>query len=342
MSSEVTEDQELSHPSVSTRGAWARAFFSHPSQVSALIEIIGALAIGSALPLLHWPSPSAVVLVVAFALTLTNASVRVVIGDRLPRWTMQIDVALGNLCVTAICAAVEGSHVPFANLYLLFEVFSLFYLTLRSALGHLGVAGAAYAVVLGVRSPLPGGQAVLEWLSVFGTGAVLGAVVAGLVGVLRSVAREDPLTGAANRRSWDERLDAELERSLRSGGGMSVVMLDLDGFKAINDAHGHNAGDRVLQATARSLQVATRGGGDFVARLGGDEFAVLAPGAADELDASNLAHRLLEALPDGVSASLGMATWDHVENASSLIRRADQAMYCAKRSRRKGEGAPSA
>lgn len=158
-----------------------------------------------------------------------------------------------------------------------------------------------------------------------------------LASVLRTVAREDPLTGLANRRSWDERLDAELERAKRSGEAVSVVVADLDGFKAVNDAHGHHAGDRLLQATASSWRAATRGGGDFLARLGGDEFGLLLSGA-DEVGARGLARRLTEALPAGLSASVGVVTWDRVEGASDLVRRADRAMYHAKRRRRRDGG----
>jgi len=113
------------------------------------------------------------------------------------------------------------------------------------------------------------------------------------------------------------------------------VVVDLDNFKAINDAHGHHAGDHVLRAVARSWQTTTRGGGDLMARLGGDEFGLLAPelvGSGGE----QAARRLIEALPEGVSASVGVATWDRVERASGLLRRADRAMYHSKRRRHRG------
>ena len=336
------ERPERAHPpaSVTTAAAvFTRAFFSHPSRVAVAVEVIAALAVATVLPLRHWPTSSLVALVTALVVALATAGVRVVIGERLPRWSLQVDVGLGNLFVSVIAAAGTSGHVNLANLYLLVEVFALLYLPLRSALCHLGAAGAAYAVVLGI-GPRPVEPAVVAWLSVFGTSVAVGAVVVGLVSVLSSTAREDPLTGLANRRSWDERLDTELERSVRSGAALSVVVVDLDGFKAINDAYGHQAGDRVLQAAARSWQAATRGGGDLVARLGGDEFGLLAPGS-DEIEARHLARRLTEALPEGVSASVGVATWDRVEGASDLVRRADRAMYHAKRRRRRGEGASS-
>ena len=317
-----------------TAAAFTREFFSHPSRVTVALEVIGALAIASVLPLRHWPSSSLIALLTALALALANAGVRVVIGERLPHWTLQADVGLGNLLVSVIAAAAASAHVNLANLYLLVEVFALLYLPIRSALGHLTAAGAAYAIVLGV-GPRAVEPAIIAWLSVFGTAVVLGAVVVGLVSVLRSTAREDSLTGLANRRMWDERLDAELERAARSGTALSVVMVDLDSFKAVNDAGGHEAGDRLLQDLARAWRGVVRAGGDFLARLGGDEFGLLAPGS-DEIGARALAKRLADALPQGVSASVGVATWDRAEGASDLVRRADQVLYRNKRRYRRG------
>ena len=322
-------------PSVATTAAaFIRTLFNYPSRVAVAIEVIAALAIASVLPLRNWPSPSLVALVSALALALTTAGVRVVIGGRLPRWSLQIDVGLGNLFVSVIAAAAASAHVNLANLYLLVEVFALLYLPIRSALGHLAAAGVAYAVVLGVGPPTVE-PPTIAWLSVFGTAVVLGAVVVGLVSVLRNAARTDPLTGLANRRMWDERFEEEMERSARSGTALSVVMADIDGLKAVNDAGGHEAGDRLLQDIARTWRGVVRGGGDFLARLSGDEFGLLAPGS-DEIGARALARRLADAMPHGVSASVGVATWDRVEGTSDLLRRADHAMYRNKQRHRRG------
>jgi diguanylate cyclase (GGDEF)-like protein len=163
-------------------------------------------------------------------------------------------------------------------------------------------------------------------LAVFGTTAVVGAVVIGLVGVLRLAATADPLTGLANRRAWDERLDEEMERSRRTDTAFSVVLMDLDGFKDINDRDGHAAGDRLLQAIARAWQTQVRDGGDFLARIGGDEFAVIELGS-DLMGIRRLIERLEEAAPAGTCFSAGGATWDRTERAPELLRRADLAMY---------------
>ena len=161
---------------------------------------------------------------------------------------------------------------------------------------------------------------------------MLGVVVLGLVSVLRVDAQRDPLTGLANRRMWDERLAMEMERSRRSGTALSVIMIDLDDFKEMNDVGGHDAGDRLLQELARAWLAALRGGSDFLARLGGDEFAVIAPGS-DDVGIRSLTNRLNAALPEPMTISIGVATWNGTESASDLLRRADHAMYQIKRRR---------
>jgi diguanylate cyclase (GGDEF)-like protein len=151
----------------------------------------------------------------------------------------------------------------------------------------------------------------------------------GLVAELRSDSRKDHLTGLANRRSWDERLDDELERSIRTATPVSVALLDLDDFKAVNDRGGHQAGDALLQEFARSWQRIMRAGGDFVARLGGDEFGLLAPGST-AAGVRHIVHRHARTQRYGPSYSLGVATWDRLETAGQLVHRADLSMYRSK------------
>jgi diguanylate cyclase (GGDEF)-like protein len=107
---------------------------------------------------------------------------------------------------------------------------------------------------------------------------------------------------------------------------LSVALIDLDGFKDLNDRDGHAAGDRLLQALAQAWQTQIRGGVDFLARVGGDEFAVLTSGA-DQMALRRIIKRFVEATPAGVSFSAGEATWDRAERAPDLLHRADLAMY---------------
>jgi len=149
--------------------------------------------------------------------------------------------------------------------------------------------------------------------------------------------RQDHLTGLANRQWWDERLGEELVRSRRSGSPVSVAIIDLDGFKAINDRRGHLAGDAELQEFAESWRRVVREGGDFVARLGGDEFGLLAPGSQSG-GVWRMAMRHARSEPLGIPYSLGVATWDGSESVDQLMHRADMSMYQAKAGRQGGAG----
>jgi diguanylate cyclase (GGDEF)-like protein/PAS domain S-box-containing protein len=146
---------------------------------------------------------------------------------------------------------------------------------------------------------------------------------------LAIIASTDPLTGLSTRRAWDMAITERMRRRGDRVGLFSVALIDLDGLKEINDTHGHDAGDDALAATAAALRAALRDG-DLVARLGGDEFAILVTDAT--LDATlALTERILAALPKPLTASAGVAVWDGRESAMQLQRRADRAMYAAKR-----------
>jgi diguanylate cyclase (GGDEF)-like protein len=154
-----------------------------------------------------------------------------------------------------------------------------------------------------------------------------------MVTELQNDSRLDHLTGLPNRRCWDERLDDELQRCRRTGGLVTVALLDLDGFKAINDRFGHHAGGLVLREFADSWKRIVRLGGDFVARLGGDEFGLLAPGSP-LVGVRSLAGRHASSEPFVTPYSLGVATWDGHESATQLVHRADVSMYQSKARRR--------
>jgi diguanylate cyclase (GGDEF)-like protein len=287
------------------------------------------------LPLEHWPRSSLVALLIVVAVCGAEFALKVAAGRRFPLWTLHADVTVATVLISILAAVGVTDHVAFADLYLWIALFAGLYFRPRAVLAHGAAVGAAYAVVLGVGPKVANPAA--AWFAIVGTMAVASAVVLGLVSALRSSSLEDPLTGLANRRHWEERFDEEVERSRRSGASLSVAMIDIDGFKAVNDHLGHEAGDRLLQELAHNWQAVVRDGGDFLARLGGDEFSVLAPNS-DDLGIRRLTARLVDALPKGVRCSFGAATWDRCESASDLLRRADQAMYQAKLRHRRGEG----
>lgn len=152
-------------------------------------------------------------------------------------------------------------------------------------------------------------------------------------------ARHDPLTGVANRLLFAERAELAIARARRSGQMLAVLLLDLDGFKAVNDQYGHAAGDEVLIATARRIREQVRET-DTVARLGGDEFAVLVEGVQSSADVVPVVEKLLAAISQPVScvvadvcvgASIGINFYpDGGSDLDLLMRGADQAMYQAK------------
>jgi len=157
---------------------------------------------------------------------------------------------------------------------------------------------------------------------------------------LSHMAHHDPLTGLANRLLLHQRLGSALLRAQQDGLRLAVLVVDLDGFKPVNDNYGHETGDRLLVAVARALSGAVRPS-DTVARLGGDEFVIVLDPLPDQDALQALTERLLGAVrqanqafypPPQVGASIGVALFpEHGNSLDSLLRQADQAMYRAKR-----------
>jgi diguanylate cyclase len=161
---------------------------------------------------------------------------------------------------------------------------------------------------------------------------------------LRSMALSDGLTGLANRRGFMETLEKAVSRRARGGAPLALLFLDLDGFKQINDVHGHHVGDLALQTFARRLESCVRKG-DTVARLGGDEFTVLAEGIVTLEQARAIADKIVAAMAPPLDlhklhlrASIGISLYRAPADASQFLREADHAMYQAKHCRDGVEG----
>jgi diguanylate cyclase (GGDEF)-like protein len=161
---------------------------------------------------------------------------------------------------------------------------------------------------------------------------------------LRRLTAVDPLTGIANRRAFDQAIDAEWRRAARARTNLSLLLLDVDCFKSFNDVYGHPAGDDCLRTIATVLTGTARRGGETIARCGGEEFAVLLPGV-DRSEASALARKLCHSIRDlgiqhsastvaeAVTISVGVATARPLRESSGpgrLVEEADQALYAAK------------
>jgi diguanylate cyclase (GGDEF)-like protein len=150
-----------------------------------------------------------------------------------------------------------------------------------------------------------------------------------LISELAEQAMTDHLTGLPNRRCWAAELNRELARSRRQRTPLTIVMLDLNGFKAFNDEHGHPAGDDLLRQVARDWSEAVRAT-DMLARFGGDEFSITLLDCPPEL-AIAVVGRVQAATSPRIYSSAGIASSDGVETADALVGRADAALYDAKR-----------
>ncbi|HVY46930.1 MAG TPA: diguanylate cyclase, partial [Minicystis sp.] len=157
--------------------------------------------------------------------------------------------------------------------------------------------------------------------------------------LLAKLAAFDELTGVYNRRSLFHALETEIARSARYGRGLSVLMVDVDRFKGVNDAHGHRVGDDVLRIIAERLAAALRTT-DVVARYGGEEFCVLLPETLAD-GAGRAAERVRDAIASrpvlvadrelAVTVSIGVTSWDAVGPPPDLLGEADAALLAAKR-----------
>jgi diguanylate cyclase (GGDEF)-like protein len=217
------------------------------------------------------------------------------------------------------------------------------------------VAGTPWRLVMSapraqLLAPLAGSGRYVPWLYWAGL-VLLGFVCARLVGnliesrrrlrtavgELDRLARTDPLTSIYNRRQIAELLDAAVATSARHGQALSVLMVDVDRFKAINDTHGHNVGDGVLCAIAASLRDSLRAG-DFVGRWGGEEFLIVLPSTGPD-GALVVAQRVRRAVTEiplvvgghllPMTVSIGVADFAG-EDVETLVGRADAALYAAK------------
>jgi two-component system cell cycle response regulator len=183
----------------------------------------------------------------------------------------------------------------------------------------------------------------LTYIYVFVATAVvfmaLGHILGRRIDELKRLSTTDPLTGLANRRAFQTQLRDEWRRANRYKSPLSLLLIDIDGLKRINDERGHAAGDRVLQTAAHAIDAAMRRT-DFGARWGGDEFAIVAPNTVRR-SAEQLAQRLLghvsgqtRARDAAVTISVGVATLEPQHDRSATVERlqsaADAALYQAK------------
>lgn len=235
---------------------------------------------------------------------------------------------LGPVLIAVAIVAGQGgwTSAVAASLYAFVAVHSALVLLWRHATLVLAWAAATAAVAASMIVPEP---RLLPLLAVFvlvcGT---LSGVTTWLVQEMRRQAATDPLTGLANRATFAAALQQARATVLRTGEPLSLVALDLDEFKHLNDTLGHAAGDAMLVAVSRAWSAELRER-DVLARLGGDEFCVILPGA-DLEEARHVAQRLADVMPDGATCSTGVTVWTPGQEIEALVLAADRALYTTK------------
>ena len=261
-----------------------------------------------------------------------------------PLWLTPAFVALGTVLITLVTSTAGVSGTGAADneiLYLMVVLYAFYFLSAREAVLQLAFVGVAYAWLLLDEVPLDVG--VTRWMTTIGTLSVAGLLVRqlnvrveGLIEELDASAQRDPLTGALNRRGFQERLGIEIIRARRTGEPLTVVTADLDRLKTVNDKFGHAAGDEALELVAAVMAEGLRDV-DVLARIGGDEFVILLPNCEPELGleiagalkAEVAARSERESWP--ATLSMGVAGAPPLPlDPEALLEAADRALYRAK------------
>jgi diguanylate cyclase (GGDEF)-like protein len=249
-------------------------------------------------------------------------------GRRLPAIALAFAMALGSLAVSAIVAnaRTSGGAMLAAYAYPWIAVYTAHFCSRRAVIAQSLLISVGFGISL-IASGLP--NMGIDWVIVTGTVWSTALVLGRLSDSLRQRADTDPLTGLLNRNGFLTAAIRERAIADRTRTPLTLAVLDLDGFKQVNDRFGHAAGDRLLADTASTWRARLRAG-DILARHGGDEFVVLLP-ATSQAEAGEV----LEGLRGGelpVAWSIGLSEWQHGESLEAGLARADRDLYSVKRS----------
>jgi diguanylate cyclase (GGDEF)-like protein len=297
------------------------------------------LLLAAVLPQATGPSAARFAVPVACAL---SALILHLTAERIGPVALQVAATVGTVLVSIhVLRSADGPSLSGEMLYGWLALYAAYFFTVRQAAAQLALMSGAYLAVLLVS--VPPEDVIGSWVTlvgvIFPAAALLRAVRDGVSQMVRTLAeavRTDPLTGLRNRLALEGEIDIEVERALRAESCLSVVIGDLDHFKAVNDQLGHRAGDEALVRVGRILAERRRTG-DSIARTGGEEFTLLLPGATEH-EAYLVAERLRAMVERAFAAdavpltfSFGVATYpEHGRSAEALIEAADQALYAAK------------
>ena len=283
-----------------------------------------ALGFLALLVLPGWDVSNRPALIVIGAVGIAGSLLQMLFAARVPVAMNHVTSVAGTSAIAA-AQALAGDSIAVATLGLLYvwvATLTAVYYSARVTAAHVGVTIVAQVAVVGfLREPAIVPQVVVT----AGTCVTVATIVAWLAHGLRHQLSTDPLTNLTNRRGLNERLSREVAAANRGGRPLAVAALDLDGFKNLNDQHGHAAGDAALIAAADAWRHTLRPG-DTLARTGGDEFITLLP-HCDIPAAEQVISRMLAATPHGIRCSVGIAIYDGHLGAAEVLASADEAMY---------------
>jgi len=316
--------------------AWSTTVSSAAVRSLGLLYVLGGIAcvLGGAFPMdPHTPT----VLLTGFGLLGLGIGAGLFLArNHARRWVLHLFVgvgmAIGALLVheaaTLAGAVVTAFDLPFAGIY------AAYFLTRRSARCHIALGAVLFTIAWYTRA---GETPFLAWGVVVTSLIVTSEVLGNLMSQLQRSAVADDLTGLLNRTGLRNSLDREIARSQRTGRPLSLVVLDVDGLKQVNDILGHASGDRLLSDLAAAWADMLRKG-DLLARVGGDEFVLVMPETTPDT-ARDVVERLrvVRGPARGTRWSAGVASLRDGEGADDLMDRADRRMYAAKRAGRSVE-----